>query len=395
MNFNLDFDSVIKKYDRETALNTVQSFISLTNQAANIAGFFDATPELKTAKLAISGIASLFTVRSTINSIEKTYKNLQKRAIKGTERLINALETAVSTIGISSGIIGITRSLHTFKLIDLERFSSALGNIPVAQTLGYATSVISIATSLINISIDSIRMYDRSEKIDRVKEKILKWSTPLTPETVKEKIITHEKKHDDLTKKINTLFQESDDNQAEIENALYAHLKQKANHLGKTGFEKIQSWFEIRAKGEILNKLDLKRISIEKDIAQSLKADTKSLSELTAWNKINEKWNNLTDKDNQAIAKLQDDKTDKWNGKLKSLNIEQIKAGVGIGLKVVGLILGIVSLILTCTGVGAIPALATMAALGLTLGLVNLGFALFKRHTSPIEMESVQAPMLT
>lgn len=56
--------------------------------------------------------------------------------------------------------------------------------------------------------------------------------------------------------------------------------------------------------------------------------------------------------------------------------------------------MSIAALILTLTGVGLVPVFTTMTVLSLVLALCNLDFTLFKRHTSPVVMESVQAPLL-
>lgn len=394
MNINLDFISIISKYDRETILDTIQSLVIITNRCTALAGIFDSTPELKEAKSALSGITSLFTIRSTFNSTDKIFQNFKKEGLKGSAKLINALETAAATIGIESGIIGITRTLATFKLIDLEQFSSALGNIPVFQTLGHVSSGLAIITSAIGISIESIKIHDRSKKIDRLKDKALAWTQPLDLNLVQRKIATHTQKHDALVIKTEALATQITDNQNLKRIAKEAYIKQKETHKNAKGLKKIKTWKKLRDKKSTLKKLNVKQLKIAKELNQMNAQEVKSFENLTAWNRINTKWDNLTAEDDQMIAQFQANKTAKWEGKTKSMKIEQIKAAVGLGLKVVGLIMSIAAFILSLTGVGVIPVLATMATISLVLALSNLGFSLFKRHTSPMIMEGVQVPLL-
>lgn len=394
MNINLDFASFIDQYDRETTLNTIQSLALIATRSTTVASIFDSSPELKDAKTALSGILTFFTIRSTYNSVEKIYSNSKKQGLEGSKKLIAALETTSSIIGIAIGIIGMTRSLATFKLIDLEQFSSALGYIPVAQTLGQISSLLTISTSVISISIESIKIHERSKEIDRLKARTLSWTQPIDLDFVKRKIATQIQKHDEWVAKTEKLSQEIINNQNEKKIAKIAYREQKLGDKDKTGIAKFRSWRDLRAKKSALKKLDVKQLSIEKVLNQMNEGEAKSFEKLTAWKKINSKWDNLSADDNQMIAQFQVDKTAKWEGKTKSLKIEQIKAAVGLGLKVVGVIISIASLILSMTGVGLVPVLTTMAVIGLVLALANLGFTLFKRHTSPKIMESVPVPIL-
>lgn len=394
MNINLDFASVIDKYDTETILDTIQSLTLIASRSTAIASIFNSSIELNDAKTALTGISTLFTIYSIYNSIESVILNSKKHAKNGSEKAILVLESTASIIKIATGTIGITRALATFKWIDLEHFSSSLGFIPVAQTLGQASSMLSIAVSMIGITVDSIKIHERSKKIDRLKAKTLLWSQPLELDLVKHKIATHTQKHDDWVNKTDTLAQKIIENQNDRNIAKTDYREQKANHKHKTGLDKFRSWRNLRSKKSTIKKLDIKQLAIAKELNQMADGEAKSFKTLTAWNRIHTKWDNLSADDNQMITEFQADKTVKWEGKTKSMKIEQIKAGIGLGLKVVGVIVSIAALILSITGVGLIPIVTSMAVISLVLALVNLGFTLFKRHTSPLIMESVPVPFL-
>jgi hypothetical protein len=394
MKVNLDFKSVTSEYNSDTILNTLQSVVVVTTRTVTLAGLFDFSPELKSAKLAISGISTFFTVRSTFNSTDKFFQNMKKRGLEGSARMINALETAIATIGIESGILGIVRSLATFKLIDLEQFSSSLGNIPVAQTLGHVTSILSIASSSISIAIESIKIHDRSKKIDRVKDKALAWAKPLELDLVQRKIEINTEKHGQILDRLNALSEEIFENQNLQTRASTDYRNQEEIHKNSKGFEKIRTWLDLRAKKSTLDVINVQLLSKEKDLNQTVSSENTTLEKLSGWISIDKKWNDLSEADNQMISQFKEDKVTKWEQKKKSLKFEQIVAGVGLGLKVVGLIVSIASLILTFTGVGFVPALATMATLSLVLALSNLGYTLFKRHTSPLKVGPALPPAL-
>ncbi len=394
MNINLDFNSFIKAYDREAIISTAQSLLLIATRSAALAAIFDATPELKTARSVISGIQIGFTLHSTFTSFEKIYETFKKKGVKGSERLIGALETAAATIRISTGAIGITRTLSSFKLFDLEVLSSSLGNIPVAQTLGHASSILSIVTLSIQISIDSIKIYERSKKIDKLKDKAILWTQPLDLNLVQKKITKRTEEHDALVSKTEALSNEVLDIQSQKATATAKYREQKTRHKQKKGFGRLMSWQKLRSKKRSVKKLKVKELSLAKTLDQARTCESDSLQELTSWNKIQAKWDHFSDEDNQALAKFQADKTAKWKGRTKSLKIEQIKAGVGLGLKIVGLALAITALVFSMTGFGLVPVLASMAALSLTLAVTNLGFALFRRHTSQKIMKEVPVPVL-
>lgn len=394
MNINLEFKSVVSKYDSEAIISTAQSLLLIAIRAAALAGNFDVSPELKDAKNILSGIQAIFTIRTTYKSALKIGQNFQKKGVKGSEKVILSLETAGATIRIASGTIGITRALATFKLIDLEQFSSALGNIPVFQTLGQVSSILTIVTSVIDITIESIKIHERSKKIDRLKDKALAWKQPLALDLVQRKIAKQTQIHDAFVEKIDTLSQDILDTQDLQNTARTEYSDQKAKHTKKKGFGKLRTWRELKTKKNTLHKLNAKEKSCTKELEKTNAKEAQSLEKLTAWNKINDKWDTLSDEDNQALAQFQADKLAKWKGRTKSMKIDQLKAGIGLGLKIAGLALAIVALVLSFTGVGIVPVLATMAALSLTLAVVNLGFMLVKRHTSPATWESVPVPLL-
>lgn len=401
MNIDRDLESFFEKYDRETALDTVQSLAKITSRSIAFASYFDSSPELAQGKEIISGIQAVFTVRSTFNSIGKIVKQVTKDEEK--IELTDTLKTAASTIGVATGLLSIFKFTLSCKEI-MEYFSqisNSLGGTTVmgealfsSLFLNHISSALGLLQSVISITVDSIYMYERSKKIDSVKQKIGLWQQPLGEAHIQLKLsrITYKQSH--LTNEADAIILKLSKINRKSKRTLREYNEKKVAYTQASGLKRIYKWIKLKIKKRALKKQIVKKLNQTESLDRCIEKNIKSFNKLGAWEAIHAKWDNLNEKEKIHISAFQENKTAKWEQKQKSLKIEQIKAACGLGLKVIGFIMTIAALILSATGVGIVPVLITMTSISLLLAVTSFGFTLFKRHTAPIDIAPVPPPRL-
>lgn len=401
MNVHLDFESIFDKYDRETILDTIQSLAKITARSISLAGYFDSSPELAEGKEAIAGIQAVFTIRSTFNSIGKIVNQVKR---KEEPELTETLKAAAATIGVATGLLSIFKFCTTQKdiLKVLSQVSSSLGGTSVVGEALYSTlflnhiaSALGLLQSVITITVDCICIYERSKKIDRTRQKITQWQQPLDEAEVQSKVGRITYKYSILANDTESAAIEFTNTCQKANAAIQKYQEQKDVFKQSTGLKKLSTWTVLKSRERTAKKRVVKNQKQADKLNSCLDKQIQAFNKLGAWKKIHAKWDNLNDEDQQILAATQQNKTAKWVQKKKNLKVEQIKAGFGLSLKIIGLIVTIAALILSATGVGIVPVLITMTTISLVLALTSFGFTLFKRHTSPRKVRAVPPPRLT
>lgn len=401
MNVHWNLDSIFEKYDRETALDTLQSLAKITSRTIAFAGYFDSTPELAHGKEIISGIQAIFTVRSTFNSIGKIVKQVTKEDNK--LELTETLKTAASTIGVATGLLSIFKfSLSCKEIMTyLSEISNSLGGSNVigealfsSLFLNHISSALGLLQSVISITVDSIYIYERSKKIDSATQKIGLWKQPLNDAHIQLKLSRITYIQSNLTNETDAIILKLCKINSKTKTAQKEYNDSKVAFKQASGPKRIYKWIRLKSKKRFLKEQIVKKINQTELLEQSIEKNIKSYNKLFAWKAIHAKLAHLTDDEKISISTFQDDKSAKWEKKQKSLKFEQIKAACGLCLKVIGFIMTIAALILSATGVGLVPVLITMASISLLLAVTSFGFTLFKRHTAPIYIAPVAPPLL-
>lgn len=403
MNIHLDFDSVFEKYDRETTLDTFQSLAKIAARSISFAGYFDSTPELAQGKEIISGIQAVFTLRSTFNSIGKIIKQVTKDDENDKPELADTLKTAAATIGVATGLLSIFKFCMSQKEIieALSQISTSLGGTAVVGEavisslfLNHIASALGLLQSVISITVDSIYIHERNKKIDSAKQKLELWNQPLDKARVQLKISTISHKQSLINNETEAIALKLIKISEKAKTALHDYEEQKATFKKASGLKKISTWVVLKSKKKEAKKQISKNLNKAEELNQCIEKQILSFNKLNTWKELHAKWDNLNAEDTQKIADFQQDKAIKWTTKQKSLKIEQIKAAVGLTLKVIGFIMTIAALILSGAGVAIVPVLITMTTISLLLAVTSFGFTLFKRHTSPITVDPVPPPSL-
>lgn len=401
MNVHLDLESILEKYDRETALDTLQSLAKITSRTIAFAGYFDSTPELAQGKEILTGIQAVFTVRSTFNSIGKIVKQVTKDEKK--PELTETLKTAASTIGVATGLLSLFKFSLSFKQLMefLSQASNSMGSTTVlgealfkSLFLNHIASALGLLQSVISITVDAIYIYERSKKIDAIKEKVTLWEKPLDESHIQLKLSQISYKQSVISNQTDAALLKLNKINIKAKTAIREYTQQKAAFAKASGFKKISTWVVLKSKKRTFKTQIGKKLEQTKALDECIGKHIESLHKLHGWKAIHKKWDHLSEDDEISISTFQDKKAEKWKEKQKSLKIEQIKAAIGLGLKVVGFIMTIAALILSATGVGLVPVLITMTSISLFLAVTSFGFTLFKRHTPPIKIDPVAPPTL-
>ncbi len=398
MNVPLNFGSVFEKYDRETILDTIQSLTKITARSISLAGYFNSTPELAEGKEIIAGIQAIFTLRSTFNSIGKIVTQVRR---KEEPELTDTLKTAAATIGVATGLLSIFKFCTSQSEIVtlLSKISSSLGSTAVigetlysSLFLNHIASALGLLQSVIAITVDSIYIHQRSKKIDHAKQKMNLWQQPLDDAHVQLKISRLTYKYSNTANKTEAVALEFAETCQKAQSAVLKYQKKKDKFKQASGLKKAYSWIVLKSQERKKNKRIEKNLNKAEELHQCVGNQLNTFNNLNAWKKVHAKWDHLTDADQQTLDATQQNKAAKWAEKQKSLKIEQVKAALGLTLKVIGLIVTIASLILSATGVGLVPVLITMTTISLFLAVTSFGFTLFKRHMPQIKVHAVPPP---
>lgn len=325
------------------------------------------------AVTALGFIGTTFKALGTIKSI-KALVDLAKesKGIPESAKHKHNLQVASSTMGVALGTLSGINLFDTVGVLTLSNISSSLGLVlfPFSSFVG----VLEIAKSSIDIAVSSYKIKDFDQKMEKIKGKKIEWKQEIGLSFVEKIIKKSQGKIEILDKGLveKEMLVESTGKQLQD---LIDEFKQHPHNKS-----------ELRAKAsEYYAACDDFDRTYDKKIVKQEK--------VRRWEKIN-----LAIQEKKILssdAKLESFKQEKLN-KLKvkkwNLNLDKIKEGLTVAQAVAMIVLTIASIILLATGVGAVPALVTMASIGLLLSISSVGLNIFKKYKKPKPTFSVTVP---
>jgi hypothetical protein len=345
-------------------------------------------------------------IKTLIKNDDEIKKDTQTFTKKDT-----ILKVASGTLGITIAAVGGFQILDTLKVIDLASVAISMGTFSITGSnlllsFGSILSLFGIMKAGITLGVSAYKLRKINLKISDIEQKKMLWGSPILTEeraTYHIKQIRHHQAKTEI--EANQIAKLIKKNSKKFKKYKTAYSQKE--HLLKLKKIKLQNKNVIlQTIGKISSKIALikakrklhqmakiyyarcDRFDGKKEAYQILKQKEER------WKRIRTIIKAPSEVQSQALTTFSNQKLAKWEIKRANLNLDKLKTGLKIGVNIILIIALIASIVLTATGVGAIPVLIGTASLFLFVSLSSMGLRWFKKCKKPAKHQPVPVPEL-
>lgn len=384
--------------------SVLHQFIKLVKHSTECVIILWENLKAKEAFLYCSVFSDAIKSLGVVNGIKTIIQNGAVQDLKGIKLHERNLGISYGFFETISGGFSFINLLDHFKLLGIAELSLSIGAIPLLP-FQLAGCGIDLIKSGIEVANGALRIYQTNESKTKLKAKKKQFRTNKTGDIdafLKNHLAEMEQKQTNTLNNVTVLEGRIKDTHASTDKALQDYTKAAKDFKDDKSVIKTTSRWEFHKKEAALfaAKKEHDQVIME---CESLRAKFEARAlKWTVWSAldahhialltdhkhaavldVNGNLAKFTLDDQDPLKRLVNHKQEKWKKQLSNCNWSTALDAVGISLHTVMSTTIVASSILALTGIGAVPALLTMASMSLLTSFGGLALELLKDYRSP------------
>lgn len=389
-------------------------FINPFLNILSVAGIISTPSTITHVQRGVTLTCSVIRIPNTLSQTASQVRSISKK--KGDEVIEQVIKIASNVSDIALGVMkcfelgdtivaiygAISSSMGTgFKVVQ--------GGVSAALSFIGVISAIELTKGLVDVGIESFKLYKTAKKISKNTKKMKIWTNMdwNDPTYVSNKLSRMKVKQIHTMTGLKKL--EGALNTSTVAfNSSVLHVDKRWAKLEARKLQLKDKNAVTRLFGQVTPQIKLTVALIKKEAAEK-----EHLNTLKSFNTISEKHtlrtikirnftivegkiktNTLNERDRAVLEQFQKNQLEKLKTKRSNLKVEAIGHGLKIGIKVVIVISCIASIALTFSGVGTMPGIITNASIALFVMVAEYGLKKFKEYNPPKAWIPVKVPVL-